>query len=242
MNILEKYFACAILFLDKFVIIFMADTTSSPSFPYNGDFEIPEETQGSLSLQASTTAVNKDETVYLDIYANSDSVAVNGVKVKISFSSSYLEVIDSNSTQVGAQVEIVNTNFLSQTNEVDNSNGEINLDLTTDTAEILSGPIARVQFKATESGTASIDILEQDSALTDSNNQNVLSSVQGTSISVQEQQTEIIPPPPIDDGNTTPDLPNTALFGVPIAGILGVFFVIISFITLNKQTRKRDAS
>lgn len=217
------------------------DATSSPSFPFNGDFEIPEETQGSLSLQVSSSTLNKDETTYLDIYANSDSVEVSGVKVKISFSSSNLEAIDSNSTQVGAQAEIVNTNFLSQVNEINNEDGTITLELTADNAEVLSGPIARVQFKAIESGTATMEVVEQDSALTDSNNQNVLSSVQGSSISIQEQQTNITPPP-IDDGNNTTDLPDTAIFGAPLAGIFGVFFVIISLITLNKQGKKRNAS
>lgn len=216
------------------------DTTAAPSYPYNGGNypkEPPVENpsggyKGAINIKASTTSIQQGDTLSVDVVVNSDGASISDITIKIKFDSNVIEALDADPTTVGAQVQITDENFLEISNEVDNLSGEITLSLTSITGEPVNGKIALVEFEGVKTGTVSITVSQGDSGIITSDGDDILTSIQGATITVGASTT----PKPENPTQPPEKIPETAVGGQLLTAI-GVIILIVSLVSIILQRK-----
>ncbi|MCA9382172.1 LPXTG cell wall anchor domain-containing protein [Candidatus Dojkabacteria bacterium] len=222
------------------------DTTSSPSYPNSGTTTPPPDKDlgpvtynGTINLSAQTLSLYSGESTDVSINVDSDGAKVKEIKVTVEFDSSIVEAQDGESLTAGDQITVDATSFTVETNEIDNDLGQATLVLTTDTPVTVNDSIASVNFKALQTGDASITVSQISSSVTDEDSNDILSSTQGQTITITAQNTVPVTPPP-----TTPpedELPQSGISGASgVTMISALLLISVSVITFIR--RKKNAA
>ncbi len=140
-----------------------------------------------LNPATVTTATNQNFTV--DVMLDTGGESIDGLDIfSLKFNPSLVQVVDSNSSQSGVQIATTSLLPVTITNSVNNTTGTIQLSQATSGGTTFqgTGKIATITFRATASGTSSVNFDFTPGSTTDTNvsagGVDKLSIVQGLSI------------------------------------------------------------
>jgi len=221
---------------------------SEPTFPYDGPFEEPEVPPATtddvaLKLTSSVSSLQVGATAVCDITMESGDEEIESYNISITFDADVLEVVDTNLTQTGVQIESLDTYSTVSTNQADNSAGTITLSATVSgSAQSINRKIAQITFRALQTGTSIISVNQSESEIENYVGQDVLGSTTSVNFTVTGQTSvtttttsgQQLPASGIGD--------TLAAMGSIFSGLLMLYIGLNSIIkrNLNIQNKKRE--
>jgi len=204
---------------------------SEPTFPYDGPFEDPgtitPQDKANVTLSANTSTLQISGSVTCDLAIASGNNDVQAYSIQISYDPSILEVLDTNTTTSGVQINFLDTFATVQTNSADNTGGTVTLVATVSgTAQTINKTIAQVTFRAKSTGTSVVSINKAQSSITGDTGTDILGSTTRLNFTVTGQTTTTpggpLPPSGISD--------TLAVFGSFFSGLLLLYIGIKTII------------
>ncbi len=179
-----------------------------------------------LNASPTTNTVTAGQTFNVTVLLNTQGQAVDGVDLYfVKYNPSILEVVDSNATQTGIQIQPGSLLGITVVNSADNSLGKIQFSQASTGGSNYngSGTLATITFKGKANGTSTITFDYAAGSTTDSNvaagGADVLSSVTNSQATVSggsdptPQPLPPPPPPPTQNFNITWDMyPSGTIF------------------------------
>lgn len=210
---------------------------SEPTFPYDGPFENPvnpppQNGQAVIKLSAASSAIQVNNTTTADIRIESGEEDIKSYSITITFNSSVLEVVDTNLSQVGVQINFQDTFSNATANTANNSAGTISLSATVSgAAQTINRRIAQITFKAKSSGTSVVSVNKTASSVLNGSNADVLASTTSVNITATGQTQT-------NNNNNLPQsgLINTAFtIGSALTAVLMLYVGIRTVIDIKKN-------
>lgn len=229
-----------------------ADVNVQPTFG-NLDVDTSTSSRAVVSLTTSSTSVVVGNTFEVDVRIDTNGVRIKEFDIIIDFDTTKLSVVDAEPTELGTQIEFLDTIFEVENNGnfVDISEGRITLRASTPTQiayEIPGRSIARIQFQSQETGTTLINTVKdasgtrlvnsQDRVIALNYNDLTISSAQSATSTTTTGNTDTVPTS-TTGGNTNTtsttgstgggDLPDTGVEEIInfLPFILGIGLIIL---------------
>jgi hypothetical protein len=208
----------------------------------------PTSTSGvaSIKLKTVTSSFAKNSEFNVDINLDSGGKSILSYTVKVKFSPSILQVVDSDSELTGTQIDFKDANFNETENTVNNTAGTIILKAEASDAKQLLATVATIKFKAITEGSSDIEVVESESSIVDNSSANILETVNVLKVNVGESTGSVNEPllTPTTPAGAIRELPKS---GLPFAGILymvlGVLLVYLGLMGRKiAQQSKNDRS
>ncbi len=218
---------------------------SEPTFPYEGPFEDsqppPAETENvALKLTSSVSTLQIGSLASCDISIESGEERIEGYTISITFDANVLEVVDTNLTQTGVQIESLDTYSTISTNSADNTGGTITLTATVSgSAQSINRKIAEITFRALQTGTSIVSINQSQSSIENNVGQDVLGSTTSVNFTVTGQTSTTTT---TTSGSQLPasGISDTlAAMGSIFSGLLMLYIGLNSIIKRNIKTQKQ---
>lgn len=215
---------------------------SEPTFPYEGPFEGPDEGpsptpsgQAAVKLSSSVSTLQVGGTATCDLSLESGEEEIQDYSIQITYDPDVLEVIDTNLTSSGIQINFLDSFSEEQTNNADNTNGVITLSASvTSGGESINRRIAQVTFRAKQIGTSIISINKTESSVKDTTDENIIGATTSLNYTVTGQTTttsqQQLPSSGISD--------SIASLGSIFAGILMLYIGVIAII--KRRIKSKD--
>ncbi len=193
-----------------------ADTVSAPTFPFtppagSGGSQQNNQNTNNILLQTDTVSINKQKRTIVRIYIDATENKISSFTISISFDPAFFQVLDSNTTESGTQINFLDSVFSEKTNTVNNSTGLITLQASVenmDQATTLARTIAEIEFIPLKEGASEIKIIEENSNLLNTSSVDILNSTNSINFNISstnEQSSQ-------NNGqNNTIYIPKTAL-------------------------------
>lgn len=210
-----------------------ADSLASPTFPFTppggvipdpGDQPSAEAT--SVTMETNSNSVVAGETFRIRLIVDSQEDEIDNLTITISFDPDYFQVIDSDQTQNGTQVDFLDTALNETANSVNNTTGIISLKAETEeVAASVTRTIAEIELTAIKSGTSEIKVLKSNSTLISPSGTDLLEDVNAINFNISTQSNQIDPSDqdPIDDGY----IPKTGFYDDPAFLTIGLGMLLI---------------
>lgn len=206
------------------------DTVAAPTFPFTPPFETPTPTPttegAKITLNTSDATLKVGDKTTVTIRVESDDVEIKAYKVVISYDPTKLRVIDKDTQTSGTQVSFTDTFFTDTANLASEQIGTIEVTATTPSSAVtVNRNVADIEFEARATGTVTLEIIEEQSSLTDTNDANALESTVPLVITIAGDSTT-------PTGTPTPVLPKSGIFDESpiLTGIVGVLLVITGIV------------
>ncbi|MBN1915836.1 hypothetical protein JW796_02455 [Candidatus Dojkabacteria bacterium] len=215
MNLLDKVYAQSNL-----------DTLAAPTFPFTPPFEEQPPattTDGAkISLNTSKATLKVGEKTTVTIRVESDDIEINTYKIVISYDPTKLGVIDKDAQTSGTQISFTDTYFTDNANLASEQIGTIEIAATTPSSAVtVNRNVADIEFEGRATGTVTLEIMDEHSSLTGTNNTNIPASTVPLVITITGDTTTptIIP---------TPGLPKSGILDESpvLTGIVGILLVM----------------
>jgi len=166
---------------------------SEPTFPYDGPFEEPDDTpvttdSASIKLTSDSSTLEVGSTITSDITLESSEEEVENYTIIITFDADVLEVVDTNLTQTGVQIEFIDSYSTATTNTANNTSGTITLAATVSgSSTSINRKIAEITFRAKQTGASIISVDKSQSSIENYIGQDVLGSTTSLNLTVTGQ-------------------------------------------------------
>ena len=175
-----------------------ADTLASPTFPFTPPAGWEDNQQSSsdtnnIRLETDSTTVQVQKRIIVRIFIDATKDKISSFTVNVSFDPNLLQVIDSDTTESGIQINFLDSVFDVSKNSVNNSTGIITLQAkveNTDQATTLSRSVAEIEFIAIQPGASEVKIIKENSNLANSSSVDVLNSVNSINLNITSSTQE----------------------------------------------------
>ncbi len=191
------------------------DSLASPTFPFTPP-DNPNQGHNNTSdtnkiiLETDSTSIQIQKRTIIRIYIDATEEKITSFTIGISFDPQFFQVIDSDTTEAGVQINYIEPIFNVTKNNVNNSTGIITLQAkveNTEQAITLSRTIAEIELIPLKTGASEIKIIEENSNMLNTSSVNILSAVNSINFNINtntEQTTNT-------DNQNTIYIPKTAL-------------------------------
>lgn len=169
-----------------------ADDFVSPTIPFvppnGGITPVPTVVTGgpSISLESNVISIKKGEKAKIKVVIFTEAKEIKGFTLKISYNPELFKIIDANANVSGVQVSYGNTYFLESENIVKTEEGAIYLKASSDTgtSAITNRVVAEFEAEALTKGIGNFQVIQNQSSLINSRNENILKTVNGVNVTV----------------------------------------------------------
>ena len=212
------------------------DTVAAPSFPFTPPDGGPTPTptdEPRIVLNADKTTLKVGETVKVTIKIESQDESLKNYKVVISYDPTILKVIDKSTTETGVQISYIDTFFTQSTNVASESLGTIELSAASPSSAVtVNRNVGEIEFQALKADDTTVEVLEEQSLLTNASDANVLKSTVPIVITVTGSTGEPAP---------TPGLPKSGFIdNYPVVSwVIGIVLVLTG-ISIGIKYGKKD--
>ena len=213
------------------------DTVAAPSFPFTppdgGVTPPPASDEARIVLNADKTSLKVGETVTVTIKVESQDETLKSYKVVLSYDPTVLKVIDKSTSETGVQISYTDTFFTESTNVASESLGTIEISAASpSTAVTVNRNVGEIEFQALKADDTTVEVLEDQSLLTNSSDANVLQSSVPIVITVTGSTGEPAPTPGLPKSGFIDDYP-------VVSWVVGILLVIAG-ISLGIKYGKKD--
>lgn len=134
-----------------------ANSTAQPTFGILDGGSTPT-TLATVTLTASSTAINIGDTFTVDVQINTGNFLINEYRLVLNFDAARLSVVDSEPNVAGNQIEFLDSIFDVESGGNSVTAGKINLTASTPSGNALqvNRTVARIKFQAQSLGTTTI--------------------------------------------------------------------------------------
>lgn len=206
------------------------DTLAAPTFPFTPPFETPTPTPttdgAKITLNTSDATLKVGEKTTVTVRVESDDVEIKAYKVVISYDPTKLRVTDKDAQISGTQVTFTDTFFNDTKNLASEQVGTIEITAATPSSAVtVNRNVADIEFEARATGTVTLEVIKDQSSLTDASDANALESTVPLVITISGDSTT-------PGGTPTPGLPKSGILDESpiLTGIVGVLLVVTGII------------
>lgn len=215
---------------------------SEPTFNYEGPYEGPEPTpttpgEANVKLSTNTNSLQTGQTVTCDVQIESRDEEIDEYSLLISFDPEVLEVIDSNTSQSGIQIEVLDPAASSLLNNANNSTGSVALSVTlSGSPQTINRKVAQISFRAKSTGSSVVSVNKGESYVTNDSGNDILGATTSLNFTITGQ-TETPQQPTLPSSGI---FDTVATFGSVFTGIILLYVGIKTVIDKKKGKNTLD--